>query len=197
MNNRQEQIEQAKRLIATGISEELVEVLHQQFPELKESEDERIRKGLENFLWCIANGGMNDRGTMPSAEKCQKWLAYLEKQKEIDSTPLDWNDYKDKPVEVWNAYIRGKAVGIEIGKQKEQQPAEWSGEDDKRVAELKTFIAQCNGFSKANRQKAFELIDALRPQPHWKPSEEQMKALNEVANDGVLLDLFNDLLKLL
>jgi len=34
------------------------------------------------------------------------------------------------------------------------------------------------------------------PQPHWKPSKEQMKALNAVANEGVLLDLFNDLLKL-
>ena len=31
----------------------------------------------------------------------------------------------------------------------------------------------------------------------WKPSEYQMKALNKVANEGVLLDLFNDLLKLL
>ena len=34
-------------------------------------------------------------------------------------------------------------------------------------------------------------------QPHWKPSKEQMEALNAVANEGVLLDLFNDLLKLL
>ena len=34
------------------------------------------------------------------------------------------------------------------------------------------------------------------PQSHWKPSKEQMKALNAVANEGVLLDLFNDLLKL-
>ena len=31
---------------------------------------------------------------------------------------------------------------------------------------------------------------------NWKPSEEQMKALNDVANEGVLLDLFNELLKL-
>ena len=34
-------------------------------------------------------------------------------------------------------------------------------------------------------------------QPHWKPSKGQMEALNAVANEGVLLDLFNDLLKLL
>lgn len=39
-------------------------------------------------------------------------------------------------------------------------------------------------------------LKSLRPQPHWKPSKEQMKALNAVANEGVLLDLFIDLLKL-
>lgn len=41
-----------------------------------------------------------------------------------------------------------------------------------------------------------ELQKLPSPQSHWKPSKEQMKALNAVANEGVLLDLFNDLLKL-
>ena len=63
------------------------------FPELRESEDERTLKGLQNFLWHIANGEMNDRGTMPSAKMCQEWLACLEKQKEnpktADSIPSD------------------------------------------------------------------------------------------------------------
>lgn len=59
-----------------------------------------------------------------------------------------------------------------------QKPAEWSEEDKRKIVELKTFIAQCNGFNKENRKKAFDMIDAIRPQPHWKPSEEQMGALN-------------------
>ena len=58
-----------------------------------------------------------------------------------------------------------------------QSKQEWSEEDKKKISELKTFIAQCNGFNKANRQKAFEMIDALRPQPYWKPSEQEKGAL--------------------
>ena len=50
MNNRQEQIEQARQLIDAGINEDLVAVLHKHFPELKESEDEMIRKNCIHFL---------------------------------------------------------------------------------------------------------------------------------------------------
>ena len=66
----------------------------------------------------------------------------------------------------------------------EQKPAEWSEEDKRRIVELKTFIAQCNGFNKENRKKAFDMIDALRPQPHWKPSKEQIDALNSIILTG-------------
>lgn len=57
-------------------------VLENILPDLAESEDERIRKSLVDFLWCIANGGMNERGTLPSAERCQRWISFLEKKKE-------------------------------------------------------------------------------------------------------------------
>lgn len=86
----------------------------------------------------------------------------------------------------------------DIKKQNEKKPT--LSEDDKnRVVELKTFIAKCNGFNKANRQKAFELIDAL--QPRWKPTEEQMVAFGnaiEFLKDNdysvhELIALFNDL----
>jgi hypothetical protein len=67
-----------------------------------------------------------------------------------------------------------------------QNPA-WSEEDEKRVVELKTFIANCNGFNKANRQKAFDLIDALHPQTQWKPSDEQMETLQFAHNRIVIM----------
>ena len=63
-----------------------------------------------------------------------------------------------------------------LEKQKEPKPAEWSEKDERKIVELKTFIAKCNGFNKENRKKAFDMIDALRPQPQWKPTEEQMEA---------------------
>ena len=61
-----------------------------------------------------------------------------------------------------------------------QPKQEWNEEDKKRVVELKTFIAQCNGFNKANRQKAFEMIDALYPQPTQEWSEEDEKWFKEI-----------------
>lgn len=84
-----------------------------------------------------------------------------------------------------------------------EKPAEWSEEDEKDIQEaseyLRDYANNCvqGGNSKLYLQSLADRIESLRPQPHWKPSEEQMKALNEVANNGVLLDLFNDLLKLL
>ena len=61
-----------------------------------------------------------------------------------------------------------------------QQPAEWREEDERRIVELKTFIAQCNGFNKENQKKAFDMIDAIRDQQRWKPSELQMEWLKDV-----------------
>ena len=76
MNNRQEQIEQAKRLIATGISEDLAMVLCQQFPELKESEDERM---IKMIIDCLNRAVDVKYITLADRGKC---LAYLERQKE-------------------------------------------------------------------------------------------------------------------
>lgn len=68
----------------------------------------------------------------------------------------------------------------------EQEPrrVEREREKERRIVELKTFIAQCNGFNKANQQKAFNMIDALCP--YWKPSDEQMKALSTAYRLGKL-----------
>ena len=76
------------------------------------NEDERIRKEILSYFNSedIANQYVTE-------ERRKRWTAWLEKYKEIIATPLDWNDYKDKPVEIWNAYIHGKTVGFERGKE--------------------------------------------------------------------------------
>ena len=54
-------------------------------------------------------------------------------------------------------------------------------------------LSNCKHNCKICMAKCF-----YRKEPYqWKPTDEQMKALNKVANDGALLDLFNDLLKLM
>ena len=66
-------IETIKQMIADGqISQEVVE---KYFPELRESEDERIRKELVDFIY-------DKTDTYELREKSNSWLAWIEKQGE-------------------------------------------------------------------------------------------------------------------
>ena len=56
------------------------------------------------------------------------------------------------------------------------KPAEWSGDDEKM---LRTIISDgVRGVGLDNSQ--VDWLKSLRPQPHWKPSEEQMDILDKV-----------------
>ena len=50
------------------------------------------------------------------------------------------------------------------------------------IREIKTRIAQCNGFNRKHREEVFSLLDSLRPQNRWKPTEKQIMALRWVLN---------------
>ena len=82
-----------------------------------------------------------------------------------------------------------------------KQVSVWSEEDESKIVKLKSLIAQCNGFNKENRNKAFELIDSIKPRHTWKPSKEQMEYLHKYAEqnnyDGAILaSLYSDLKQL-
>lgn len=82
----------------------------------------------------------------------------------------------------------------------EPKPAEWSEEDKQWLSEV-YFAIDHSMYSEDERQAMKKYIDSLRPS--WKPTEEQMKAL-EVAfrKDGddeyrnIINSLYNDLKKL-
>ena len=287
--DRKEQIEQARRIIATGI----VEVLQQQFPELKES----VRKTL---LRCCDDWDKGQFGCMKK-EDVSAIRAYLERQKE----PLTPEEKMNHPL-----YLEGFDVGKKVGEvlnlgpdeteypynhpantlegeikniwsklsidnafvasfegfrevilhfvnfvQKEQKPAEWSeedeemlssiaecckygvrvsddaifwlkslperfnlqpkqewsGEDEKtrldtiRILETASPIPQDNGKVQLRFSKNILWLKSLRPQPGWKPSEQQMQTLKDVIDrapltcrqEVQLVSLYNDLKKLL
>lgn len=104
---REERIKNARAILDGDCSDELREALVNAFPELAESEDERIRKKLYNTVL---------------------------------GTPSNSDWFGDFTKEQMLAYLE---------KQKEQQPAGGSSE---------------------------------KPNSQWRPSEEQMKALNEIIN---------------
>ena len=138
--------------------------------EPKESDDERI---IKDIITALSIGVTCDESALyPEATTTLKEaIAYLERQKE--QKPVSGNS--EKP----------------------NNHAEWS-EDDKRkinrIYEILGHAADDKGFLASKRiigdKEAIELQDflkALRPQPNWKPSEEQMKVLNKVINGEVLL----------
>ena len=158
----------------------------------KENEDEKIRKQIIGFFsgrYALCNINTKEA------------IAYLERQKE------------QKPLSIEKTELNSIAFLEQMGytcipPRKEQKPAsgnsekpsnhaEWS-EDDKRkinrIYEILGHAADDKGFLASKRiiwdKEAIELQDflkSLRPQPNWKPSEEQMKVLNKVINGEVLL----------
>ena len=190
------------------------------FPELAESEDERIRKNCIHFLELQKQ----HHAATFEIEEC---IAWLEKQKE------------QKPscgcVNVESEYDKGWRAGHKAGlKDAGQKPAEWSEED---VDAITTAIRACRyiteNFENSTKQyeDAIEKLKSLRPQyhgdvtmteaykmgleagkaSHWKPSEEKLSALGSYVEElqarataavggwnkfDALIDLYNDLKKL-
>ena len=154
------------------------------FPELAESEDERVIKALETF---INQPEIADKITF---EARIGWLAWLEKQKEslhipesckenADSFTSEGERIRKELIDAFSAYdIESSWNGIPVSsviawleKQKEQKPAEWSEEDEKMLH----GIEQCVYDNVANIGTVNKYIDFLSSlRPSWKPSEEQM-----------------------
>lgn len=101
------------------------------FPELAESEDERIRKEIVTHcrnIRCVTEEG---------AEKIAKWIAWLEKQKGCEYIKKDWLEHIKQS---WykEGFIDGKYCG---GKSKE-----WTINDSTTLNELIDFLE--NGTAK-------------------------------------------------
>ena len=140
-------------------------------PQLRESEDEKIRKELIEFIQWSEDRGMT-RHDFHQAKRPAEWIDWLEKQKE-------------------------------------QKPAEWSEEDEKMrnlaIEWAETMSGQCSfvDMDSMDFRKIATWLKSLRPS--WKPSKEQMEALQRAIDacesewayqDDELRSLLNDLNKL-
>lgn len=74
----------------------LNEALEFLIPELKESEDEKIRKDLITFLDEIWHFGKNTNFDKWDKSDCSNWIAWLEKQAE--QKPVEWSEYDEHKV---------------------------------------------------------------------------------------------------
>lgn len=65
------------------------------------------------------------------------------------------------------------AVRAWLEKKKEQQPVEWSEEDELMRTAVLQSLDTLGNFGTVEMQK--DWLKSLRPQSHWKPSEEQIR----------------------
>ena len=196
-------LERAKEIHKTinPVGQKDIEVI---FPELAESEDERIRKEIRTYLH---NELHNIDQLTPRTNEFERWIAWLEKQKEQKT---EWSLQDEKilgeifcAIRIDSALSEKKQDELICWLQqyrpymyKEQKPAEWSEGDEKKLSLIVGIIESYEHAHGILFKEEKLWLKSLRPQSHWKPSKEQMEALDKVANEGALLDLFNDLLKL-
>lgn len=178
------------RLLSSGEAIETATTLEQIFPELCESEDEKIRKAIIEFLNKCGNGYFEQ----PLKKEIKEWITWLEKQKEQI---------------VGNDYDRGFRDGVSAKKYNNLNKQEWSEEDNRHRKRIIERLEGIRKFKENNQDIASVVyseilwLKNLRPN-HWKPSEEQMEIIkmiltNEAMDDNVhsiLESLYNDLQKL-
>ena len=205
-----EALEQAKKeLAACGSMDcDAARLIFRLFPQLRESEDERIRKAVVSLVYEM-------KGTYQSFAKVEldQMVAWLEKQKEPKGLPLmdgnaelyfdEWNQQQQNPTK-----RQCFEEGIRYAKrlQKEQKPVEWEDIKDK------VNVPYCSSEQEWSEDDRFKLEDAITAidiaiaaykeegnhptlleafkkaksflkslRPSWKPSEEQIRTLYCVA----------------
>ena len=128
------------------------------FPELKESEDERIKR---NIIAALKGEGYYD------CDLTNECIAWLEKQGEKPQGKSALEASKEKKIDNAN---------------KVEQSSAWSEEDDYNVQCLVAKVT--SDIQNGNVGRNQELIDWLKsikdrvqPQNLWKPSEEQIQCL--------------------
>ena len=221
-----EALEKAKEMMDNCSFETTKVVCQELFPELVESEDERIRRTLLEYF------GPDVQLDFVRGVAIKKIRDWLEKQKEHQNNsdarekalgrdltfPQDKDknldeiaqDYVDSvkeynPEPTWDLMQTAVCYGYHYREWKEQKPA-WS-EDEETL--IDTTIAFLKDFADTGWENAVECIDflkSLRPDSYkkcnsrWKPSEEQMKALKWWAELPIcspgLKSLYEDLKKL-
>ena len=195
-----------------------VQTLEEIFPELRESEDERIRKAIIKFI----DGDYTQRWI--TDETKASWIDWLEKQSE--QKPIEWTmDNVEELTEFENAmmHIGGSFFGEHQGLDpndtfvvKEQArillemapKQEWSAKDENflnaTIAYLRDAYSKDKIDFKDTAKNCVNWLKSLRPQNTWKPSDEQIRVVNRLrhcflsdvsGNDIVILDALLEQLK--
>jgi len=172
---------------------DLNEALEILIPELKESEDERIRKRL--IEWVKEFRKLNPTNADHNAE-CSETIAWLEKQGEqkqaidclVDLSRDNW-EFIHEFVEKFGRIPKDEDELNALVEYvlKRQKHVIWSEEDEsiisRAISIVKWAVNSHHSYPIINKQGATELVErleSLKERCTWKPSDEQMELLREV-----------------
>lgn len=146
--------------------------IEEQFPELAKSEDEEIRKALINVF---ATHKDYEKFFGVSVEDIRAWL---EKQAEHAN-------FRNK-IQVGDKVTRNEA-GVLVNLSQLNRVAkaeERQGEEDSFRTETLISVIKSGGSIRPELRNEFvNWLKSLRPQNHWKPSDEQMEALDSATEN--------------
>jgi len=186
MNIREETLKIARNLIEKDPS--LTDWVISKFPELKESEDVRMKNFISNELACIraTDGKGSDR-----YNELTEAIAWLKKQSE--QKPI-WSE--EDSMHLTNAILAAeKEWGAESYTSKwlkSLKPQQWSGEDERLFDSVVWHLRNSvnNGDTEHSAGQLEYWLKSLRPQPKQKWSEEDSYMLGQaikcVNNSGKL-----------
>ena len=191
-----EALAHARQAYGTGAYDDAT--LEAIFPELRESEDERIRLQLSDFLEHLHSQGKEMDFDVWCKADCANWIIWLEKHKIntegdfargydcgyeccLNSHGAEWFE---KQKEIRDPFDDEQFCrGYEAGKrdaEREQKPVGWSEEDEKMLANLRSTLSNLSVrglIKKVTEQKYSAWLKSLRPQkkedsPKWLVDED-------------------------
>lgn len=178
-------------------------------PELKESEDERIRGNIiatihlyygepledeakEMIAWLEKQGKQNLLYVNDNAK--EMFIKALERVEEQNNKGYKLTDCDKKSW--WEDFKAYTSCIIE------QKPAAWSKEDEKQARQIERIVH--DGCTQKLQKQIADWFESLKERYTWKPSEEQMNTLEYymhtiICNEHkeVLFGLYADLKKLM
>lgn len=183
---KEEAIKLVKRIKGAMVyTEEEKEALETLIPELRESDDERIRKALVKYF--EERNNYRDEDETFNGIPFPTIIAYLEKQKEQTLEAYKISD--ERATAKMEGRIEGRQDVInnpeEYGLQK---PAEWSEEDEKMLHEADVVVVgyyrhSPEYFPKEKCEHIRSWLKSLRPQPKQEWSEEDEDMFNDILLD--------------
>ena len=159
----------------------IAEILQNVFPELIESEDERIRKAiLEHIQLCTES--------IPDRDKFIAWLEKQGEQKPVDT-------YCKENCKGYRETGKCYADGSCDAKIKAEQKPVWSEEDDKLFSLTLDMVEWYSGKNEKNSRTVSDWLKSLKnriipQQKEWSEEDEQIAlSIGQVMNCAALLNI--------